>query len=343
MMNRIKRLIKPNSVSNRQIKKIQNDVQYQAVRETRTIRDARIFLLFFAFLVALILSVDYTMGLTLFSYLDPSLGNISLGPPLLALSIPIAVIVIHLIISSDDSNKIEDRLRRFASVGGFLLLFAMSAMVALVLYDSSDGLGRQGKETSINGVIGNETLGSKNTASESGIFAVFDHIFAGIPRILFFCAMSLVLFVSVYGVHVLLLKIEENYKHFHNSSRRSQEIKQLGVQADELLIEIDGLDAELEAYAGQCPRDLEKRFSQITSSAISDALHEMKKALRDLGKNEVVLEDVILSGVVRPDIAVPPHIRTRTHGQQVIAEIRQDTTPYAILKNLGAMPPKEEF
>ena len=343
MMKLFKRLIKPNQVSNRKIKKVQNNVQYRAVRETRNIRKAQAFFLFVSSLVAIILSVDYTMGWILFDYLDPSLGEVSLGPPFLALSIPIAVIVIHLIISSDDTDKIEKRLRRIASVGGFLLLIALSSMVALILYDSSEGLGRQGGDTSINGVIGDDTLGSNNAISQPWIFSIFDAVFAGVPRILFFCAMSLVLFVSVYGVHMLLKKIEENFKYFHNSSKRSKELKQLGAQVDELLTEIDGIDAELEAYAVQCPPDPEKRFSQIASAAISDGLHEMKKALRSLGKNEVVLEAVIFTGIVRPDITVPPHIRTRAQGQQIIAEIRQDTTPYAILKNLGAMPPKEEI
>ncbi len=278
MIRRINKSIASRAISNRQTKSIQNDVQYLAARETRTIWEARTYSLLFAFLAALILGVDYMLGWILFDYLDPTLGNISLGPPFLALSIPIAVIVIHLIIGTDDTNRIENRLRRVASVGGFLLLFAVSAMVALVLYDSSDGLGGQGNDASISGVIGDETLGDKDPSSEHGIFSIFDAIFAGVPRILFFCAMSLILFVSVYGVHVLLKKIEENHKYFHNSSKRSQEIKQLGARADELVIEIDEIDAELEAYDGQCPRDPEKRFAQITSAAISDALHEMKKS-----------------------------------------------------------------
>jgi len=69
----------------------------------------------------------------------------------------------------------------------------------------------------------------------------------------------------------------------------------------------------------------------------------MKKSLHGLEREKADLEDVILSPVVRPYIEVPEEIDTVTHGKQVIAEIRQQTTPYAILKNLGCLPPKEEI
>jgi len=330
------------TTSNRQVRNVLNVVIYLAQREAKLIADARWRALFLSFLAALILSVDYMMGLILFDYLDPTLGDVSLGPPFLALSLPIAVIVIHLIIQSDDTHKVEYRLRRIATVGVFMLLFALSAVLALVLYDATDGLGSTDGGGPVTGSVGNQVLLQSGSDRDSGLFAMFDAVFPGLARIAFFAAISLVLFVSVYGVDRLLTKIADNFEHFHDSSKRSRELLEIGAEVDAELIEIDALDAEIGAHAKRLPRDPEKRFAQITSAAISDALHEMKKALHGFGKVKADLEDVILAPTVRPDIEIPDDIESASQGKEVIAHIRQQTTPYAILKNLDCLPPKEE-
>ncbi len=334
---------KHNATSNRQVRNALNNVIYLAQREAKAILEAKLKILLLSFLAASILIVDYTMGWVIFDYLDPTLGDVSLGPPFLALSLPIAVVVIHLIIRSDKTHKVEYRLRRVATVGGFLLLFALSALLALIFHDATEGLGATYNGDSISGSIGSQAIQQSNRQSDSGLVSAFDAVFPGLARILFFSAVCLILFVSVYGVDQLLTKIAKNFEYFHNSSKRSKEILELGAQIDEDLIEIDQIDAEIDAFAQSFPADPEKRFAQITSSAISDALHEMKKSLRGLERKKADLEDVILTPVSRPDIEVPGEIMTIAHGKQVIAEIRQQTTPYAILKNLNCLPPKEEL
>ena len=96
-------------------------------------------------------------------------------------------------------------------------------------------------------------------------------------------------------------------------------------------------DAELKALHKKLPRDVDKRFSQIASAAVYSALHNMKKALNGLGE-----ENVVLKMVFEQKASIPQHIKTREDGLQTIAEIRHETSPYAILKNLGSVPPKEE-
>jgi len=256
------RFMKRRTTSNRQVRNVLNNLQFLAQREARAITHAKLMILFLSSLAALILLVDYTMGWILFDYLDPTLGDVSLGPPFLALSLPIAVIVIHLIIRSDDTHNIEYRLRRIATVGGFLLLFALSAVLALILYDSTDGLGSTGSDNAISGSIGNETIDQQDGGTNSGLFTFFDAVFPDLTRILFFVAICLILFVSVYGVDQLLAKIAANFEHFHNSSRRSKELLELGAQVDAELIQIDALDAELEAHEHNLPRDPERRFAK---------------------------------------------------------------------------------
>ncbi len=85
------------------------------------------------------------------------------------------------------------------------------------------------------------------------------------------------------------------------------------------------------------PGDPEYKFSRIVSAAISDALHRMSRALRAFDEREGFMSDVFVRKA-----AIPAHIKTRATGREQIADIRQATTPYAILKELDAAPPKEE-
>ena len=334
-MNRTIKIRKPDPISDRETMRILRDVNHQSALETRRLRQAKTWFVILSCLVALILGVDYLMARTMFDYMDPTLGGISLGPNILALSVPIAVVAVHLLVADDEGQAFEYRLRRLAGIGVMVFLFGMASMVSLVFLDASDGLGSQ--THAIDGTIGNKSIGS-NQSEVSGLLSAFTGVFSGIPPIIFFLGMTLILFITVYVVHRLISKIEKHYEFFINATRRSKELKQLFAEVEELILEIKTLDADLDTLQKQLPRDLETRFSQIASAAIYSALHEMKKALNGLTEANVVLKKVF-----EQKASIPMHIKSREDGLQVIAEIQHATSPYTILNNLGSTPPKEEM
>ena len=335
MMNNIKNK-RPDQIVDRETMRILRDVNYQSALESRRLRQAKFWFVFLSLLVAIILGVDYMMALTMFEYMDPTLGGVSLGPAILALSVPIAVVAVHLIIAEDGGKAFEYRLRRLAGIGVIVFLLGMASLVSLVFFDATDGLGSQAQSSAIVGTIGSSSIGN-NQSEISGISSSFAAIFASIPPILFFLGMTLILFVTVYVSHLLISKIEEHYEFFINATRRGNELKPLFAEIETIILEIKSIDGELEMLHQQLPRDIDKRFSQITSAAIYSALHNMKKALNGFGKTNVVLKTPFVQKA-----NIPTHIKTREEGLQAIAEIRHATSPYAILKNLGSIPPKEE-
>jgi len=327
---------KPEKIVDRETMRILRDVNYQSALETRRLRQAKFWFVFLSCLVAIILGVDYMMALTMFDYMDPTLGGISLGPAILALSVPIAVVAVHLLIADDGGKAFEYRLRRLAGIGVIVFLLGMASLIALVFFDATDGLGSQGQSSAIEGMIGTNSIGT-NQSEASWLSSSFAPIFAGIPPILFFLGMTLILFVTVYVSHLLISKIEKHYEFFINATRRSNELKQLFAEIENIILEIKSLDVELDALHQQLPRDIDKRFSQIVSAAIYSVLHNMKKALNGLGETNVILKMPFVQRV-----NIPEHIKNREDGFHIIAEIQRATSPYAILNNLGSLPPKEE-
>ncbi len=187
--------------------RILRDVVHQANLEQKRLRRARVEFLALSLLVVVLLGIDYKIAHIMFSYLDPTLGDVSLGPAFLALSVPVAVIVIHLLISESEGQSIEYRLRRLAGVGVFVFLFGIAAMVSLVYLDASEGIGAQDTGGNIQGTIGNESIGLDGGDSSLG-FAVFRALFSSLSPMIFFAGMTLILFVTVYACHRLMQKIE---------------------------------------------------------------------------------------------------------------------------------------
>ena len=114
-----------------ELKKLMSVVRHAASLgklEAKRIQRAKILFVTLSCLIAVLLGVDYTAARIIFSYLDPTLGSISLGPDLIALCVPIAVIAVHLLISDDGGKRIEYRLRRLAGVGVFVFLFGIAMM-----------------------------------------------------------------------------------------------------------------------------------------------------------------------------------------------------------------------
>ena len=117
------------------------DVLHQARLEEKRLRNAITLVVGLSLVVTVLLGVDYTAARIMFTYLDPTLGDVSLGPEFLALTVPIAVVAIHLRIADEGGHTLEYRLRRLAGVGVFVFLFGMAMMIALVYMDASDGVG----------------------------------------------------------------------------------------------------------------------------------------------------------------------------------------------------------
>lgn len=315
--------------------RVLRDVVYEAGKEARRIVRAKFecVLLFAGFF--LVLGFDYKAAHVMFSYLDPTLGDVSMGPAILALSVPVAVAAIHLLTDDKDGEAIEARLHRLAGFGVFVFLFGIAAMVSLVFLDSTDGIGSQ-STGGIEGTIGGQEIGAGD-GQTSWLFSMFRGVFSGVLPMVFFSGMTLILFVSVYVCHRLMLKIEERYAFFSGATRRSKELKELFAEAEAFEIDIRKEEARLESAKAKLPGDPEQQFSRMASAAIGKALHRMTKALRSLDES-----DGVMAGVFARKAEIPPHIESRAEGRQIIADIRHQTTPYAILKELDGFPPKEE-
>lgn len=310
-------------------------VVHEAILEEKRIRRAFVEFLALSALVVVLLAIDYKIASVMFSVLDPSFGDVSLGPAFLALSVPVAVIVIHLLVSEDEGHTIEHRLRRLAGVGVFVFLFGIAAMVSLVYLDASEGVGTDGS-SGIQGTIGDEDIGLGG-GEPSWSFALFRALFASLSPMIFFAGMTLILFVTVYACHRLMTKIEERYEFFANTTKRARELQRLFAEAETRFLDIRKAQARLKILKDKLPGDPEYKFSRVASAAIGDALQRMGRALRSLDEC-----DGVMAGVFTRKAVIPAHIETRAEGRKVITEIRHQTTPYAILKELDGFPPKEE-
>lgn len=311
-------------------------VVYEAKLEAKRVKRAKVEFGMFSVLVALLLAVDYTAARIIFAYLDPTLGQTSLGPEFIALCVPIAVVAVHLLVADDGGKTIEYRLKRLAGVGVFVFLIGIAGMLSLVYLDSADGIGSSSADGAIQGMIGNEAVDALATDTP-WFFSLFQGIFAGIVPVIFFFGMSLILFVTVYASHRLLIMIGERYDFFSGASSRSIELVQVFNEVEELGRELTRMDAWIRRAKSKLPSDPEYRFSQIASAAISSALHRMNRSLRGFD-----MSDDLLLAVTQRKNNVPPHIESAKDGRQQIAKIRQFTTPYAILTQLDGMAPKEE-
>ncbi len=316
---------------------IARQVKYDAKLEEKRLKRAWISFLISSFVVMILLGVDYTAARIMFTYLDPTLGDVSLGPEFLALTVPIAVVAIHLRIADKNGQALEHRLRRLAGVGMFVFLFGMAMMIALVYMDASESVGSQGNGTAIQGTIGNNEIGSRSAGETSWAFSAFRLLFSSLSPIVFFVGMTLILFVTAYACHRLMDKLGEHCDFFAGASRRSHELKQGLTEIEDLGVEIRKDEAAIARKRKRLPPDPEYRFSQIASAAIADGLHGMKRAARTLDETDIAKYEIFARKG-----RVPKHIETRDEASEIIAEIRQATTPYAILKNLGGYPPREE-
>lgn len=317
--------------------RVARDVGYQADLEDRRLRHARRDFILLSLLVAMLLGLDYTTAHIMFTYLDPTLGGVSLGPEFLALTVPTAVVAVHLLIAEEGGKAIEYRLKRLAGVGVFVFLLGMATMVSLVYFDASGGVGWQSQGSGIEGTLGSADIGASTEGHTSWLLVIFGALFASVAPVLFFAGMTLILFVTVYASHRLMVKLEEHYEFFANASRRSRELIDGIAELEELGTEIRKIEARIATARKKLPSDPEHRFAHIASAAIRDALHRMKLALRNLRAPNPLLE-----GVVTRKSAFPPETLERDQAARLIADIRQATTPYAILRDLDAYPPREE-
>jgi hypothetical protein len=320
----------------RQLMRLLRGVVYEVKLEAKRNKRAKVEFFTLSAIVALLLGVDYTAARIIFAYLDPTLGQTSLGPEFIALCVPIAVVAVHLLIADDGGKTIEHRLKRLAGVGVFVFLIGIAGMLALVYLDSADGVGSSSSNSAIQGTVGNQDIGISG-GETSWFFAVFQGVFAGIVPVIFFFGMSLILFVTVYASHKLLSKIEERYEFFSRASPRSRELLEVFDLAEELGGELVRMEARIHRARSKLPPDPEHRFAEVASAAISKALHRMNRNLRGFDTPGGILE-----AVTQRKASVPPHIKSHKDGRNQIAKIRQATTPYAILIQLGGMAPKEE-
>ncbi|MBO6814526.1 MAG: hypothetical protein JJ891_06680 [Rhizobiaceae bacterium] len=310
-------------------------VMREARLEEKRIVRARNEFIILSFLVATLLLIDYSAALVIFEYLDPTLGKVSMGPAVIALCVPTAVVALHLLMHDTGGEQIEQRLKRFSGVGVFIFLLGIAAMLATVYMDAADGVGSGGPDIPIDGTIGNQDLGSGG--STSVVFAIFRGLFSGITPIIFFIGMTAILWVTVYASHRLLVMIEERYQFFVGARRRYGELSRIFAEIEPLCREIVSLDAKAKRARKRLPDDAEYNFSRVASAAFAQALHRMGQSLRGLDKQEASL-GIILDR--KPNI--PEHVKNQKEGHRIIARLRQATTPYAILAHLDGFPPKDD-
>jgi hypothetical protein len=317
------------------VTRLLHTVAHLALKEGKRVLKARMNVAVLSCLVAVILGIDYKAALILFTYLDPTLDGASLGPAFLALTLPVAVVAVHLLIKDEGGEAIEKRLRKLAGVGVFVFLLGIAMLLSLVYFDASEGIGSSGS-SSISGTIGNDDLGA-GTGQTSSILSGFGAILSGLSPTMFFAGMTFILFVTVYASHVLMKQIEAAFDVAILSTRRAKEVRALCGETDRMLADIARLEGAIAMARKKLPGDPEYAFSQLASSAIRDALHAMKKALASLKRKKEL--DII---PVTTRVQIPDDIETPEDGKRVIAGIRQATTPYAILKELDGLPPHEE-
>lgn len=283
-------------------------------------------------LLLAVLVMDYTAARILFTYLDPTIGDVSMGPDILALTLPLAVIAIHLLVKERGGTIFERYLVLLAKIGVVIFLSGMGLMLALVYLDASTGLGSQ-VSTGIQG-----TLGSVDLSNAKGDdLSLLRSFFSEISPIFFFTGMALTLFITVYATHRLLCMLEERYRFVFGTSNRAKELKAYVIQADKINRQIKLTEKKLMAMRKKLPSDPEYKFAQITSAEIHRTLHRMKLSLRSLQE----ADDVIASVFARK-ATIPAYINTREEGLKSIKEIRHQTTPYEILKHLGGLPHGKE-
>lgn len=310
-------------------------VSHLAFKEAKRVIKARINVAVISCVVAVILAIDYKAALILFTYLDPTLDGASLGPAFLALTLPVAVVAVHLLIKDEGGALIEKRLQKLAGVGVFVFLLGVAMLLSLVYFDASEGIG-SGTTGPITGTIGNSDLGG-GSSQTSSILSGFGALLAGLSPTVFFAGMVFILFVTVYASHQLMKRIETEFDIAVLSTKRAKEVRALCDISDELMADIAAREAAIASARKKLPGDPEYAFSQLASSAIGDALHVMKKALPSLKRKH---ELRIIPITTR--LQIPDEIETAEEGKRVIAAIRHATTPFAILKQLDGLPPQEE-
>jgi hypothetical protein len=316
-------------------RRVNHAVAYEGRLENSRIINGRILVTVWSCLCAVLLFIDYKAAFILFSYLDPTLDGTSVGPAFLALTVPVAVVAIHLLIKDAGGAEIEERLHKLAGVGVFIFFLGVAMLLSLVYFDASEGIG-SGTTGPITGSIGNNDLGV-GPSQPSALVSGFGSILSGLSPVMFFAGMVFILFVTVYACHQFMKRIEERWDLAFKSSRRAKELRGLCDEADALLVDIAKREAAIETARKKLPGDPEYAYSQIASSAIGDALLRMKKALKALDQS------ARLSMLpVTPVVDIPEDIETRNEGKRVIAAIRHATSPYAILKELDGLPPQEE-
>ena len=312
------------------------DVVSQGNLEERRLFQAFVMIGLFGIAVFVLLGIDYKLAHIMFSYLDPTLGDTSLGPAFLALSVPIAVLVINMLIrEKQNGKKIELNLQRLAGIGVIVFLFGIASMVALVYFESTDGIGTS--SSGISGTIGGQSIGS-NQSDRPYPVSTFGNLLAGIGPIIFLLGMTMILFVTVYASHYLMIRIEQYHGDIVRIPRRAKELRLLYTDIEAIWREIHREEVALKAAQKKLPGDPERRFSQLASAAIGDALHRMKQSLKAFN-----MDDALIKGIFERKAIVPDEIDSREQGLEIIAEIRHATSPRAILKELDGYPTRMDM
>ncbi len=90
MINKLFPFWEPEKIIDSETKRIYRDVNYQANMDSSRYWEKTGATVFLTVLTAVILGFDYSTARVMFDYMDPTLGGISLGPEILALSVPIS-------------------------------------------------------------------------------------------------------------------------------------------------------------------------------------------------------------------------------------------------------------
>ncbi len=308
--------------------RLMHGVGHQARLERRRVKNAKKRFVLLNIVLAIILFLDYAMGLSLFTAIAPEIGNSKLSAAVLALIFPVAVIALHFRIADTDGKKIETRLRRLAGIGIFIFLLGASSLIAAIMFDGAEGLGAS-FVTGMGIVTPDFVGGSQQSASP----------LLTLPPILFFFAMGFGLILTFYASHRILVRLEEHYEIFSHASNRPQEVGKLVASFDALCKAHGKLFAQRQRQIKKLPRDPEMAFARIVSAGVHKELHQHKLSLRHFSKPAD--DDVLIEALARKS-DLPDDIKTREMGQQRLAEIKDAMRPFAVLAALDAIPPKDE-
>lgn len=301
--------------------------------EARQRRLAQCVVIFLVVALITVLVIDYSAALIIFTYLDPSFGDINLGPEVLALSVPTTVLAFHLLISIDRAQLVENSLIRAAAIGVFAFLMGVTFLTSLSYLDAADGIGFNQTDSGLGGTIGRQTLDSA-ASKDDWLFQSFRNIFANIAPITFFIGMCCILFITVYVSHVLIKQIINRIEYLITTQSRQKELRREFSQAKLRARQIRLLETKIAKEKARLPDNSKHRFAQLASSAISGQLNQMAKAARGMDTAQEILPEVGQRKVI-----IPPHIGSEKDAAKEIGRISKATSYHAILVQISDNSP----